>query len=88
MHSLVPARDAQKAPGHHLGAGHVHGRLHAADVEIRSSKNTAIAAMGSELPGPVVADALNLRPSTVDRWARSVAAPWQNCANRPRSGCR
>ncbi len=44
--------------------------------------------MVSELPGPVIADALNLSPSTVDRWARSVAAPWQNYANRPRSGCR
>lgn len=81
---LFPGR----IPGHHLGAGHVHGCLHAAGVDIKSSKNTAIAAMVSELPGPVVADALNLSPSTVDRWARSVAAPWQNYANRPRSGYR
>lgn len=65
-------------PGHHLGAGH----LHAAGIDIKASKNTAIAAMVTELPGPVVAHALNLHPSTIDRWARSLAAPWQNYATR------
>jgi hypothetical protein len=64
-------------PGHHLAAANVHGHLHAAGVNIRASKNTAIAAMVSELPTPVVADALNLSPGTIDRWARSLATSWQ-----------
>ena len=70
--SLFPGR-----PGHHLGAGHLHTRLHAAGIDIKASKNTATAAMITELPGPVVANALNLHPSTIDRWARSLAAGWQ-----------
>jgi hypothetical protein len=39
--------------------------------------------MVTELPGSVVANALNLHPSTIDRWARSLAAPWQTYASRP-----
>jgi len=70
-------------PGHHVAAGHLHNGLRAAGVDIKASKNTAIAAMVTELPGPVVADALNLHPSTIDRWARSLAAPWQDYASRP-----
>ncbi|HEV2810913.1 MAG TPA: hypothetical protein VGV93_11025, partial [Acidimicrobiales bacterium] len=42
----------------------LHTRLHAAGIDIKASKNTAIAAMITELPGPVVANALNLHPST------------------------
>jgi len=37
-------------PGHHLAAGNVHDHLHAAGINITASKNTAIAAMVSELP--------------------------------------
>ena len=70
-------------PGHHLAAGCLHDSLHAAGVDIRASKNTAIAAMVTELPGPVVANALNLHPNPIDRWARSLAAPWQTYASRP-----
>jgi len=71
-------------PGHHLAAGYVHDHLHAAGINIRASKNTAIAAMVSELPLAVVADTLNLSPSTIDRWARSIGTPWQTYAGRPR----
>ena len=39
--------------------------------------------MVTELPGPVVADPLNLHLSTIDRCARSLAAPRQNDACRP-----
>ena len=70
-------------PGHHLAAGRLHDSLHAASIDIRASKNTAIAAMVTELPGPVVANALNLHPNTIERWARSLAAPWQTYACRP-----
>jgi len=41
--------------------------------------------MVSELPLAVVADTLNLSASTIDRWARSIGAPWQTYAGRPRT---
>jgi hypothetical protein len=75
---LFPGR----VPGQPVSAQALRVRLKALGVPVRAGKNSALAALVTELAAPLVAEAIGIHASTANRWASQNGAGWHRYARR------
>lgn len=73
---LFPGRQAGR-PQH---PEYLAARLRAIGIEPRAHRSAALLQLGAELPPAVLADLLNLHPTTAVRWVRAANGDWANYA--------
>ncbi len=79
---LFPGRQA----GRHQHPDHLRVRLKRIGIRCNPSRNAALIQLGSEVPALVMADLLNLHPSTAFRWTGISGGNWTHyAADRTRS---
>jgi len=73
---LFPGRQA----GRHQHPDHLRVRLKRIGIRCNPSRNAALIQLGSEVPALVMADLLNLHPSTAFRWTAISGGNWTDYA--------
>ena len=64
------------SPGRHQVANTLSRRLREHGIQSRSTRNTAIITLASDLPAPVLADLLGLHITTAERWVGYARRDW------------
>lgn len=73
---LFPGRQA----GRHLHPEHLRSRLAALGIDCRASRNAALLQLAAHVPAAVLADTLNLHPTTATRWVKTAGGDWTRYA--------
>lgn len=73
---LFPGRQA----GHHQHPEYLAVRLRALGIGARTSRTDALIQLGASVPAKVLADLLNLHPSTAVQWVKAAGGDWTNYA--------
>jgi len=63
-------------PGRHRHAGTFRRQLAKVGIMLHPARNAAMVQLAAEIPAPVLADLLGLRPHTAVRWATLAARDW------------
>jgi hypothetical protein len=71
---LFPGRQA----GRHQHPDYLRVRLNALGVDCRAQRRAALLQLASEVPASVLADMLNLAPSTAAKWVEWAGGNWSN----------
>lgn len=71
---LFPGRQA----GRHQHPDYLRVRLGALGIECRAQRRAALLHLASEVPASVLADTLNLAPSTASKWVDWAGGTWTN----------
>ncbi|MFI1195708.1 hypothetical protein ACH4T9_20975 [Micromonospora sp. NPDC020750] len=69
---LFPGR----APGRHISPHYMSGKLLAAGIEARPTRNAALFALAEDLPAAILADLLGMHVTTAERWAKLARRDW------------
>lgn len=64
------------SPGRHQVANTLGRRLREHGIQSRSTRNTAIITLASDLPAPILADLLGLHITTAERWVGHARRDW------------
>lgn len=64
------------SPGRHQVANTLGSRLREHGIQSRSTRNTAIITLASNLPAPILADLLGLHITTAERWVGYARRDW------------
>ena len=64
------------SPGRHQVANTLGRRLREHGIQSRSTRNTAIITLASDLPAPILADLLGLHITTAERWVGYARRDW------------
>lgn len=64
------------SPGRHQVANTLSRRLREHGIQSRSTRNTAIITLASDLPAPILADLLGLHITTAERWVGYARRDW------------
>ncbi len=73
---LFPGRQA----GRHQHPDYLRARLSALGIDCRAQRRAALLQLASEVPASVLADMLNLAPSTAAKWVEWAGGNWANYA--------
>lgn len=71
-------------PGHHPGRpitpSRLGDRLSPLGINARAGRRAALLQLASQLPAPVIADALGITPTTATDWVKAAGGDWANYA--------
>jgi hypothetical protein len=67
-------------PGRPITASRLADRLRALDIPTQASRRTTLIDLAAQLPAAVLADLLNLHPTTAVKWMRQAGGDWTRYA--------
>jgi len=83
-HSIGATASPWLFPGHHPGRpitpSRLGDRLTPLGIDARAGRRAALLQLGSQLPAPVLADALGITPTTATDWVKAAGGDWANYA--------
>lgn len=63
-------------PGRHMDPGYLRVRLNAYGINLRDSRNAALAELATDIPAPVLAELLGMHDNTAVAWTKSMQRDW------------
>ena len=83
-HSIGATASPWLFPGHHPGRpitpSRLGDRLTPLGIDARAGRRAALLQLGSQLPAPVLADALGITATTATDWVKAAGGDWANYA--------
>ena len=67
-------------PGRPITPSRLGDRLSPLGIDARAGRRAALLQLGSQLPAPVIADALGITPTTATDWVKAAGGDWANYA--------